>query len=259
MWALANQWDGLRRFSLWNRLAWTDLQRLYRRSLFGLLWLALSFGMFVAAKIFVFGSIATVDPAEFSIWLTIGFWLWMYISGATIEACNSFVAARSWILGTSLPLSVHVYEMVVKSVIRFAFVLPVIGLILFVLRWTPSLDWLWFVPGFFVFILNTVWAGFLLGTLSARYRDLIHFVTALMRVFFFLTPILYMPQQLGENAKYLVYNPFTHYLAIIRDPIMGYGVPVLSWIVVGAITLGGSLLALLVYQKAGRSVAFHIS
>jgi len=85
-----------------------------------------------------------------------------------------------------------------------------------------------------------------------------HLVRAIMQVMFFLTPILYMPRQLGEKAAILDYNPFTHYLAIIREPIVYGTIPEKSWIIVGAITVIGWLFAFYLIKTRARNVAFWV-
>jgi len=79
-----------------------------------------------------------------------------------------------------------------------------------------------------------------------------------MRVMFFLTPILYMPEQMGDKAYLLNYNPFTHFVALIRDPIVLGSFPYLAWIVVVAITIIGWISALTVFHIWGRRVPFWV-
>jgi len=257
-WAFQNLRNGFLRHTLWLRLAITDIQKTYSRSILGMAWIALSFGLFIGVKILIFGSFANIDGRSFAIWLSIGFWIWTLLSSIVVDGCNSFIAARPWIIGTNLPLSVYVFQTTTRGLIRFMFALPVIIGILFFYKWGPTSLWLWALVGFFVLIINCLWVQLFLAAFCTKYRDFSHLVQSVMRVMFFLTPILYTPEQLGDKAYILNYNPFTHYLAIIRDPIYYQKVPILSWQLVIAFTVIGWVIALITFQKMGREVPFRV-
>jgi len=68
-----------------------------------------------------------------------------------------------------------------------------------------------------------------------------------------------MPSQFGPGArKYAEYNPFTHYLAIFRDPILYDDFSQQSWMIVLAITLAGWLLALIVFSNFRKRIVFWL-
>lgn len=257
-WVFQNLLDGLKRYALWSRLAMTDIQQIYRRSLFGVAWVALSFGMFITVKIFIFGSFAAIDGRSFAIWLAVGFWVWTFLTSAMMDGCNTFITARPWIIGTNIPLSVYVFQNTTKDCIRFMFAAPVVIAVILFYQWHFEVKWLWTLLGIIALVVNCLWVQLLLGSICAKYRDVSHLVQAVMHVMFFVTPILYTPEQLGDKAYLLNYNPFTHYLAIVRDPIYYYQVPVLSWQVVCAFTIIGSILALLTFRKMGPTIPFRV-
>jgi len=258
-WALHTFVSGFKQTSIWSHLALTDIQALYKRSVIGMAWVGLSFALFIGVKIVVFGSIAAGEADYFAIWLTVGFWLWTFIRNMVTDGCRAFLGARGWILSRNLPLSTYVFQSIMRAFINFLFSLPVIVLVMIAFKWWPTLDWFWILPGLLFLILNGVWSTLLLATLCTRYNDLLHLVVTVMLVLFFLTPILYLPEQLGDSAYLLQYNPFTHYLAIVRDPIMGLGVPFLSWIVVISLTTFGFIMSFITFQMLGRRVPFYVS
>jgi len=258
-WASQTFLSGLGQTSIWSHLALTDIQALYKRSVIGMAWVGLSFALFIGVKIVVFGSIASGEADYFALWLTVGFWLWSFIRNMVTDGCRAFLGARGWILSRNLPLSIYVFQSITRASISFLFSLPVIILVIIAFKWWPTLDWLWSLPGLFFLILNGTWSTLLLATLCTRYNDLLHLVVTLMLVLFFLTPILYLPEQLGDKAYLLQYNPFTHYLAIVRDPIMGLGLPLLSWSVVIGLTIFGFIISFVTFQTLGRRVPFYVS
>lgn len=237
-----------------------DIVDTYRRSLFGVLWVLLSFGMFIGAKIVIFGSFTPqgMETYVFTAHLTVGFWLWMFISESVGDGANVFVRARSWILGTDISKGVFIYQSIFRIVIRSAFSLPIVVLVLMMGELRPNTLWFAAIPGLIIFLISAVWVHALLGAICSRHRDLIHLTQSIMRVFFFLTPILYVPSALGRKAQFLNYNPFTHYLAIVRDPIVYDVFPVFAWKVVGVITILGILLSIFVFNRTSRHVAYWV-
>lgn len=253
-------WAALKRYPLWTRLAFMDIKETYRRSFIGIAWIMLSFGMFIGVKILVFGNFLppSVGARVFTAHLTIGFWLWVFISESVVDGANVYVRSRGWLLGTDIATPVFVFQSVFRVIIRFMYTAPIVVAVLVLSRWVPTPLWLVSLAGLIVFVLNALWVHFLLGILCARYRDLTYFLQAIMRVLFFLTPILYLPSMLGELEYILNYNPFTHFLAIVRDPIVYDVFPVLAWQVVGSITVLGWVAAIIAMKVSGRRVQFWV-
>ena len=67
------------------------------------------------------------------------------------------------------------------------------------------------VPGLVLLCLNGIWMGLLLGIVSARYRDVPPIVASLVRILFFVTPIIWMPELMPGRALMLAlvldFNP----------------------------------------------------
>ena len=247
-----------KRLPLWGRLAYIDLQQTYKRSIIGLAWIVLAFSLFIGVKVFIFGSFAPGDPRLFSAWLTVGFAVFTYIQFSVLEGCNCFVIARSWILGTNLPLVGFAFQAMARVLFRFMLHSLVVIVILLLLKWKIEPVVGWAALGFLCLIFNALWVQIVFGITCARNRDIGYFIQSIMQIMFFITPILYFDFQLGDKAWLLQYNPFTHYLAIVRDPIVLYSVPVKSWVIVGIITGLGWLLALFLLALYRRKVAFWV-
>ena len=74
----------------------------------------------------------------------------------------------------------------------------------------------------------------ILGGLAARFRDVTVALGSLMQVSFFVTPVLWVPDQLTERAQWVVrLNPLALFLDLTRSPLMGEVPPcrpgVLQW------------------------------
>ena len=65
-------------------------------------------------------------------------------------------------------------------------------------------------------------ACLLLGAFCSRFRDVPPIVGSVMQIAFFVTPIVWRPEQLGARGWWLPYNPFDALLEMVRQPLLGH-------------------------------------
>ena len=91
--------------------------------------------------------------------------------------------------------------------------------------------------GMMVIAFNAVWLSLFLGMVCARFRDIPQIVTSLVQVAFFLTPVLWKADMLGRNIWAAEYNPYFHFLEVVRQPLLGASASMQSWIFVAGMSL----------------------
>ena len=240
--------------TLWYNLALEDLRDRYRRTVLGLTWIIFSFALFVGVKVLVFGQLTAVSAAEFGLFVTLGFGLWTYINAMVMDACTAYIHSRPWILGTATPYPVFLLQAVLRNWMIFSLILLVMAAALY---WKPtpwSATMLWAIPALGVYLLSSLWLAAILAPLCARYRDFYHAVQTGMRLIFFATPILWMPASSGKLALIAQLNPISHFVAIVREPLMYNRVPVDSWMLVLLMNAIGLIAGVLVYAATRRRV-----
>jgi ABC-2 type transport system permease protein/lipopolysaccharide transport system permease protein len=114
------------------------------------------------------------------------------------------------------------------------------------------------VPGLILVIANAIWVGLLFGTVCARFRDIPQIVESVMRLAFFVTPVIWMPDQLGGRAYLALFNPFSYFVELIRAPLLGEVPSALTWGLALAVTAGGWVLAALVFVRFRARVAYWL-
>ena len=188
--ALLDLAQGARAHHLWYLLAWQDIRRLYRRSVLGPFWLTVSMGALVGVLGTLYGMLFEVDSADYVPFLALGFIVWTLISGVIGDGCNAFINAEGIIKQVGLPLSVHVYRLLRRHLIILAHNAAVFAVVAAVFAVWPGWTGLLALPGLLLLCLNGLWAGLLLGIVSARFRDVLPIVTSVVRICFFVTPII---------------------------------------------------------------------
>ena len=79
-----------------------------------------------------------------------------------------------------------------------------------------------------------------------------------MRISFFVTPILWMPEMLPNRAVFVDFNPFFHYLELVRAPLLGNVPQATSWFTVAGITVFGWLITLELFRRYRGRIAYWL-
>lgn len=248
----------LRNHDTWLYLAWIDIVLRYRRTVLGPFWMVIvSFVSIVC--IAVLGSLLfKVKIGDFFPYVACGMISWAYISMLITESCTVFLSQLGLIKNVRVNVLSFCFRMFTRSTIIFAHSLVVIFLILL---YSKIVFWKFFIllPIIaFVFMINAISSAISIGFLSTRYRDVIHIVQTLIGILAFMTPIMWKPEMLGSYSYLAELNPMTHFISIIREPLLGHYPTILSVIVVAACTTCNLLLAGFVYSKFSQRIAFWL-
>lgn len=252
---------GLSRTSLWYAFAAEEIRQRYRRSKIGIAWIIVSYIIFVAAISIFFGGFSEKGGAEFVVYVAVNYAIFTFAVGNLTDGCAVFRSNKTWISSVTVPHSVYVF----KSVARSIFVLAICMIVAFVvLLATGKLGnpiALLALPAFAALFLNGILVQTYLGYMCARFRDLEYLILSLTRVLFFVTPILWVRAEMppGSLRRTVAdFNPFTHALEIFSAPMLGNMPDLLSWKIVGFITLFNFVMMLIVSHIAYRRMPYWL-
>ena len=251
--------DGVSSIYVWPMLGWLEIKQRYRRSVLGPFWLTISTGALVAGMGPLYGRLLNLDISTYFSYLAISIVVWLFIAGIMNDACTAFISAEGFIKQIKLPLTVHVLKMVWKNLIIFAHNLVIVVLVL--LFWPPVvIDWhLLLMPLGVLFVaINGIWIGISLGLLCARFRDIPQIVTSLTQVAMFLTPVFWKAEMLGNNLWAAEWNPFYHFLEVVRSPLVAAPAYGFSWTVVLGITVIGYAATFLLFARFRARIAYWV-
>ena len=251
--------EGLARWELWRTFAVDEIQQRYRRSYLGVLWILVSYAMFVGGISVIFSAFTSESSESFIIHVAIGYAAFMFIIGNMLDGCDVFIRSANWIKSISLPYSSYVYRSIFRSLFAFSLQLCVAFAVMLATGWLPGPLVLFAIPAFLVYLLNAVAVQYLAGLVSARYRDFPHFVSAVTRLLFFVTPILWVRGDMDGPRSYIAdLNPLAHYLEIFRAPLMNQPPSLLSWVVVLGCTAAVWIAVTLVATRLRRRLAYWL-
>ena len=249
---------GLQGWRLWGLMGWNDIRERYRRSMLGPFWLTLSMGILVGTLGLLYGVLFGIPIDEYLPFLALGFLAWALISGVITDGCTVFIDSEHFIKQIKLPLSTFVYRILWRNYIIFAhnFVIYLVVAVVFGI-W-PGMAALLLLPGLGLLAINAVWIGLLFGMVCTRFRDVPQIVTSLLQVAFFLTPVIWMPELLGNRIALVHANPFFHFIELVRAPLLGHIPGALTWTVTVALTVGGWVLTLVFLRRFRNRVPYWL-
>ena len=247
-------------FKLGTFLGWQDVKQAYRRSALGPFWITASMAAQAAAMGLVFSIVFRTPLEEYLPYLTTSIIFFGLISSSINEGCLAFINAEGIIKQLDVGKMVHVLRAVAKNLFTFAHNLVIVPLVFLVVGRGFGLEVLLFVPALALVTVNIAWMTAILGTVSARYRDMPQTITALMTIIYFITPVMWQPNLVPQGTAHLLLglNPFYHLLQIVRLPVLSQLPTFENWFVCLTMAVCGWAMAIYVLRKYGKRIAYWV-
>ena len=259
---LAAGWQQRR---LWGHLGLQDVRQGYRRSVLGPLWITISMAVTAFALGILYSALFAQDLRSFLPYVATGLIIWTFIAGCINQGTEVFIRNEGLIKHLPSPLSVHVYRMVWHQVLLFAHNLAVYAVLMAIFPRRLGFEALLAIPALAVIVANGLWVAFLVGIIATRFRDIPPVMASLVQLMFFMTPIVWVYADfrdrggtVAERARLAEFNPFLHFLEILRAPMIGDPIVARHWIVALAITVLGWALALLAMRNYRARVSYWV-
>jgi ABC-2 type transport system permease protein/lipopolysaccharide transport system permease protein len=240
--------------------AWLDIVCHYRRSRIGPLWETINILVMVLGLTVVSSAVIGGDVTDLISYIGLGIIIWTAISTLITEGTTMFVRNAGLITSSNVSIDCYIGRSVLRTLIVFChhIVLYFLGLALLLvpLSWTSLLA----LPGIALLFINGYWVGVVLAFLCARFRDLEQIIRNLLQLAFFMTPVFWKADLVASSKRAIVdYNVLFYFIEIIRAPLLGQVPPLKYYAVALGSTIIGYLIAVLVYQRMRRRLAFFVA
>lgn len=249
---------GFKDWRVWTRLGWRDIKMRYHRSLIGPFWLAITTAIWAVGLGLVWATLFNIKLEGFMPYLTAGIVVWTFVTQVIIDASGLFVDNKQIINSINLPISIHIYRFIYSHVIVFFHNLPVFFVIAYIFDINMGWHFVMFFPGLFLIVVNCLWISLLFGLLGARFRDLKQIVTNILQVLFFITPIFWERSFLRHRTYIADLNPLYHFLEVVRGPLLGKSVSMLSYGVTAGLAVFGWTIAILFFRRFRMRIHYWI-
>jgi lipopolysaccharide transport system permease protein len=247
--------------ALWRlcwTLSWLDIRLRYRGSMLGPFWLTLSTGIMVGSMGVIYGTLFHMNLREYLPFLAVSQVLWAFLAVLVNDSCAGYTGAEGLIRAVRLPYALYAARIVLRNLVVLAHNLLVIVVVFVVMRVWPGTAGLMMLPALALWLADALAITVLLGAVCARFRDIPPIVSSVMQMAFFVTPVIWRPEQAGTHQWLLAFNPLYTLLEIMRGPLLG-SIPGAT---VYGVAIGSSMLlwaaSLLLFARVRGRIAFWV-
>lgn len=241
----------------WTYATWLEIISRYRRSRLGVIWAFVPAALYTFGIGFFFATLQGYSVLEFLPHLGLGYLVFRLITSALNEATTACSSNSSYILDGRVRLTDYVLKVIAKATFYFCVGLPVLIVALILSPAFDPIGLLTILPALLLVFLNIAWMGVLVAVLGARLPDVSQFVGSVLMFGFLFTPIIWRAELVppdtlrGGIARA---NPLFHMVEIVRAPLLGEPLEVLTFIYLAIFLVIGWALAAVVYRRYAKYV-----
>lgn len=244
---------------IWFVLGLNDVLARYRGSILGPFWITLTTAIFVLGIGFLYAGLMKVSLERYLPWMTTGLVVWNLISQTVLESSEAFVNVSNVMRQTNFPAPIFVWRVVWRNVLTFLHQAPVLLVIAIKFGYIGRIHWLEALAGLFLILLNLTWFSLACAIVCARFRDLKQILASMTQLLFFLSPVLWIPNEMkGVGGKLLALNPVVHMLNVLRGPLIGEGMTVYGCVFLLVSAAAGWVLTVVYLAHVRRRIVHYI-
>ena len=246
--------------SMWIPLTFQESVGRHRRLFFGMAWIPLGVTFFAFILGYVYSWLRGEDYLPFALYLFAGYMSWQYIQSCIQGGFGLFSRASRTIENSQLPYSYFISKHVTEQLLQFLLAIPFFLAARQIIDPGFTLNMLLIFPAFIIYVVTGLAVSTMFAFLSMRYRDLETPVSMGLRIMFLFTPIIWLVESKSgtKRAMFIEYNPFYHFLEIMRAPLLGQTPDAISWIIACAFCLFFSISAFLTFILARGRIAYWV-
>lgn len=229
-------------------------------SRFGKYWPSVGMAIRVAFIGSVFGALLGSRGEDYVPWLASGLIAWAFLSSAFQKTANAYVDSKMFMRSLPIDIRSFIWRNIVSVGLVFWNNLFILVVVLLVFRLNPFPEIMLFIPSMFIILVFLIGTGLLMGPLLARFRDLNPLLNSIIGVMFFALPILWRPADLDDGLARLIvgFNPFYHFLQVIRLPLIGQEPTLTNWTVSALTALMGYFVGSIVFRKTSSRIFYWV-
>jgi len=210
----------LGKFGALRILIYRDLQIRYAGTWLGYLWtlldpLAMS-AIYWLVFTYIFGA-KNVGEQPYILFLLTGILSWTWFNGAVTDSARSLVVESKMVRSIAIPRYLWVIKSIGSKGTEFLLALPILILITLLTHASVSIQLIWIIFAIILQFLLLSGIGLILAPLTVLARDTSNLLRILLRMLFYLTPIIYGISDIPEKYQILSYfNPMTGIISMYR-------------------------------------------
>ncbi len=247
------------RFAMYAVLS--DMKAGIRRTVLGPLWPTLGLAFLVACLGLFFGTLLKQQLPELEIYIPLlvtGMIAWTFLANCIHHSSSQIWGFLNTLRHNRMTLAVPVLRALLQAIVSL--VLNILMALIVAVLYFGSLEVhvVALAAGLLLLGINAGWMSYVAALACARFRDLPQLIAWGMHLAFFLTPILWVEENLGRFGYLLNFNPFAWLITLVRQPLLGRPVDLQIWLAASLLAVLGSALALWLSRRIASRLPYWL-
>ena len=208
------------KFGALRILIYRDLQIRYAGTWLGYLWTLLD----PLAMAFIYWLVFTqiigaknIGEQPYILFLLTGILSWTWFNGSVTDSARSLVVESKMVRSIAIPRYLWVIKSIGAKGTEFLLAFPILIIITLITQANVNLEIFWIIFAIVLQFLLLSGIGLILAPLTVLARDASNLLRILLRMMFYLTPIIYGISDIPEKYQILSYfNPMTGIISMYR-------------------------------------------
>lgn len=234
-----------------------EIRGKYKGAWLGVIWSFLNPLLMLAVYSIIFPYLLRVQVDNYTIFLIVALIPWTFFTTIIQQGCGCIVVNGDILKKVYFPREIIPISIVTSGLVNF--LISTVIMLLFVIFGGVGLSWhIIFFPIIvlvqYVFMLGLT---FILSSITVYVRDIDHFVSIIMLVLFYATPIVYTPSLIPVSLQWIInINPMSHIIGAYRDVLYSHQLPnLLNLGIVGLVAIFLFLIGLSIFRKLQKGFA----
>ena len=224
--------DTFSRWRTWFLLGNQDIYLRYKRSIIGPFWLSISLAAMCGGMALLYSQIFDISYEDYLPWLATSLLVWMLLSQMMLEGGGILIDSEAPLRSVRIAQPILVMRMVYRNILIFLHNLIVILALLLLTGHELGPVTVLALPGLVVVLAVGFFYSLAMAPLCLRFRDISQVIATILQIAFFMTPIIWRPEQGRVSPEFVLWNPFHHIIELVRAPLLGEtAATTLSWMV----------------------------
>jgi len=176
-----------------------DLKVRYKNSVLGFFWSLTNPLLQVAVITLVIRRVMEAPIPNYSAYLLCAFLPWTFFQMSVLDASSSILFHSDLVKKTYFPREILPASIVLSNLVHFILALGVFFVYLLVLGTPILVTWLLLPVVVIIQLLLNMGVAFFVSCLNVFYEDIKYLATVVLSLLFFLTPIMYLVEQINSS------------------------------------------------------------
>ncbi len=208
------------RYLVW-KLAATDFNLRYKKSLLGLFWALLEPLLMLLVLYTVFSNLMRLQVQHYQLFLLMGIIGWNFFARSTSMSLSSIIGKPSLVKKIYFPRELLVMSSCVTALMMSLVEFLVFGVFMVFFQIWPGSAILLAIPALAVFFILCLGVSLALAAVNTFFRDVQYIWAVVLQVGFFATTVVYTVDVFPPDLRFAFsLNPITQFLEVLRNSVI---------------------------------------